>query len=199
MKQPVWRGLAAVFALVSISCSLRQPPVATTDFAFDLPEPARGPSGGRSIAVLPFTAGARASGQMLLYRADDLRYEHDFYNRFLAPPPRLLTGGLRRYLTQARVGQVRQPGAPLGADLLVQPRLTELYADYRDPKRPRATVAMVVTVMKQGPDGDRALFERTYRRSTPMTAVSPESAVAGWSEAIGQIFAEIAADMRQVD
>jgi hypothetical protein len=117
---------------------------------------------------------------MLLYRADELRYESDYYNRFLAPPERMLTDALRNWLLQARVGEVREPGAPLAADLLVQARLTELYADYRDVERPRAVVAMVMVLIKRDPAGNRQLFEKTYRRAVPMKEVSPRAAVQGW-------------------
>lgn len=188
-------GLAA--ALAVSACSLRQPAVTVETFSFDIPTASRGPVGGSAISVLPFTAGPRAAGQMLLYRADDLRYEHDFYNRFLAPPAQMLTGGLRRYLSQARAGQIREPGAPLESDLIVQPRVTELYADYRDASRPRATVTMVIVLIKREPGGNRELFERTYRRSIPMKAVSPAAAVQGWSEGIGQIFWEFTRDLRR--
>ena len=188
-------GLAA--ALAVSACSLRQPAVTVETFSFDIPTASRGPVGGSAISVLPFTAGPRAAGQMLLYRADDLRYEHDFYNRFLAPPAQMLTGGLRRYLSQARAGQIREPGAPLESDLIVQPRVTELYADYRDVSRPQATVTMVIVLIKREPGGNRELFERTYRRSIPMKAVSPAAAVQGWSEGIGQIFWEFTRDLRR--
>jgi hypothetical protein len=149
------------------SCSLRQPAVSTVDYAFAFPVAARGPAGAKSIAVAPFTAEPKSAGQMLLYRVTETRYEHDFYNRLLAPPPQLLTGALRRHLSQARVGQVREPGTPLGSDLLVQPRLVELYADYRDESR------------------------------LPMKAVSPAAAVDAWSEGLGQIFQEFTADLRR--
>ena len=149
-------GLAA--ALAVSACSLRQPAVTVETFSFDIPAASRGPVGGSAISVLPFTAGPRAAGQMLLYRADDLRYEHDFYNRFLAPPAQMLTGGLRRYLSQARAGQIREPGAPLESDLIVQPRVTELYADYRDVSSPQATVTMVIVMIKREPGGNRELF-----------------------------------------
>jgi hypothetical protein len=192
-------GLSIAVALTSTSCSLRQPAVITENFSFAIPAAARGPVSDVSISVLPFTAGPKASGQMLLYRADELRFEHDFYNRFLAPPPQMLTGALRKYLSQARAGQVREPGAPLGSDLIVQPRLTELYADYRDPQRPRAVTTMVIVLIKREASGNQELFERTYRRSIPIKTISPGAAVEGWSEGIGQIFWEFTRDLRRAD
>jgi ABC-type transport auxiliary lipoprotein component len=182
---------------LAASCSLRQPAVSTVDYVFDIPAAVRSPAGAKSISVAPFTAGPKAAGQMLLYRVGDTRYEHDFYNRLLAPPPQLLTGALRRHLSQARAGQVREPGTPLGSDLLVQPRLVELYADYRDELRPAATVAVVVVLIERGTGGSREVFERTYRRSVPMKAVSPAAAVDGWSEGLGQIFRDFTADLRR--
>lgn len=197
MKGALLCGACAAAALLTASCTLRQPAVSAATYSFDIPVAARGPVGGASISVLPFTAGSRASGQMLLYRADEVRYERDFYNRFLTPPARMLTGALRRHLWQAQAGQVREPGAPLGSDLVVQPRLTELYADYRDVSRPHAVVAMVIVLIKRDAEGSRELFERTYRRSIPMKAVSPEAAVEGWSAGIGQIFWEFTRDLRR--
>ena len=79
----------------------------------------------------------------------------------------------------------------------MQPRLTELYADYRDQSQPRATVAMVLVLIRHGADGNKELFERTYRRSIPLRAVSPAAAVEGWSEGIGQIFWEFTRDLRR--
>lgn len=185
----------AVLALAG--CSLRRPAVTSEDYVLEIPAAARGPVGTRSISVLPFTAGPKASGQMLLYRVADTRFEHDFYNRFLAPPPQMLTGALRRHLSQARAGQVREPGTPLAADLVVQPHLTELYADYRNESRPRATVTVVVVLIERGADGRTELFERTYRRSIPMNSISPGAAVDGWSEGFAQIFREFTADLRR--
>lgn len=190
-------GASALLALAS--CTLRQPAVTTTDFSFAIPSPSRGPQGSRSISVLPFTAGPRASGQMLLYRVGETRYEHDFYNRLLAPPAQILTGALRRYLSGARAGQVREPGAPLGSDLVVQPRLIELYADYRSEARPAATVAMVIVLIERRPEGNKELFERTYRRSIPMQSISPAAAVDAWGVGIGQIFWEFTRDLRRVE
>jgi ABC-type uncharacterized transport system auxiliary subunit len=191
-------SVAAAVLLVAVlpACSLRQPAVVTENFTFDLPSAARGAPVGRSIAVLPFTAASTASGQMLLYRVDDMRYEHDFYNRFLAPPAQMLTGALRHYLLQSKVGLVREPGAPLSSDLLVQPRLTELYVDYRDTDRPRAVVAVILVLIERQPSGNRQVFERTYRREIPLDEISPAAAVRGWSKGIGQIFWQFTRDLR---
>ena len=181
------------------SCSIRQPAVATENYALSLPAARPGAVGQRSLAVLPFTAAPSASGQMLLYRADELRYESDYYNRFLAPPERMLTDALRNWLLQARAGEVREPGAPLAADLLVQARLTELYADYRDVERPRAVVALVMVLIKRDPAGNRQLFEKTYRRAVPMKEVSPRAAVQGWREGVAGIFGDFTRDLRAAD
>jgi hypothetical protein len=189
--------LVAVVCLLPASCTLRQPPVVTESYAFDLPKAKAGPVGGRSIAVLPFNASSEAAGQMFLYRSGEMIYEHDFYNRFLAPPAQMLTGELRGWLLRTRVGPVREPGAPLSSDLMVQPRLTELYADYRDVSRPQAVVAMVFTVVARESSGNRELFERTYRRAVPMNAVSPAAAARGWSSAVERIFGEFTRDLRE--
>jgi hypothetical protein len=45
--------------------------------------------------------------------------------------------------------------------------------------------------------GNKELFERTYRRSIPMRAVSPAAAVEGLSEGVGQIFGEFTRDLRR--
>lgn len=195
-RRSIFAASVAVVCLFAASCSLRQPPVETESYKFDLPKPKAGVPGDRSIAVLPFTAAPTANGQMFLYRSGEMSYERDYYNRFLAPPAQLLTVELRRWLSRSRVGPVREPGAPMPSDLSVQPRLTELYADYRDVSHPRAVAAMVVSVVAREPSGNRPLFERTYRRDVPMNGVSPVAAVKGWSGAVAGIFGEFTRDLR---
>jgi cholesterol transport system auxiliary component len=192
----VFRALAAVVCLLAVSCALRQPPLAIESYAFDLPKDKPGPAGGRSIAVLPFNASSEASGQMFLYRSGEMIYEHDFYNRFLVPPAQMLTSELRGWLLRSRVGSVREPGAPLSSDLVVQPRLTELYADYRDVLHPRAVAKMVITVVVREASGNRELFERNYGRAVMMSEVSPAAAARGWNSAVASIFGEFTRDLR---
>lgn len=197
------RFLAATVALGAAaavsSCSLRQPAVMTDNFAFDIPAPSPGERGERSIAVMPFMAAPQASSQMFLYRADESRYEIDYYNRFLAPPSQILGGQLRKWLMLSRAGEVRQPGSPLDADLVVQPRLVSLYADYRDTSKPRAVVAVIIVLVQRDSSGDRQLFERVYRREIPMREVSPSAAVEGWSLALAGIFGQFTRDLRAVE
>jgi len=199
MSISLGRSLLLAAAVGLSACTLRQPAVQTDNFTFDLATPRAGRPGTSSISVLPFTAAPAASGQMFLYRADEIRFEHDFYNRFLAPPARLLTGALRTWLMRSQAGPVREPGAPLASDLIVQPHLTELYADYRDLGRPRAVVAMTMTLIARRPDGNRELFERSYRREIPLREVSPAAAVEGWSRGVSQIFAQFTRDLRAAE
>lgn len=194
------RACVLMLATVLAGCSLRQPAVVTESYALPLPSAKAGPSSSRSIAVLPFGIAPTAGGQMFLYRADEFRYESDYYNRFLAPPAQMLTEGLRRWLTQSRAGTVLEPGAPLSADVIVQPRLEALYADYRDMERPEAVFAMVATVIRRGGEqGNRVVFERSYRRAVPMREVSPQAAVEGWRQAAAAVFGEFTRDLRAVE
>lgn len=191
--------LGAALVLAVTSCTLRQPAIVTQDYVLKLPvSPSAGPVGSRNITVLPFTAAPAASGQMLLYRTGNVRYESDFYNRLIAPPSQLLTGKLRQWLADSKVGVVREPGSLLPSDWVVQPRLNELHADYRDVARPKAVVTMDMTLTGRGGADSRQLFRRTYRREIPMKDVSPSAAVEGWGHGVAQIFAEFTRDLRGV-
>ncbi len=188
-----------LLALLPAACTLRQPAVVTNNFAFDLPPAARGPASSRTLAVLPFTHGPTTGGQMFLYRADELRYESDFYNRFLDPPGQMLTSALRRWLREARAGEVIAAGTPISASLLIQPKINALYADYRDLAQPRAVVGMRISVVALDSEGNRQLLDRSYDESVVMREVSPEAAVEGWSRGIAAIFASFTRDLRRVE
>lgn len=190
-------ALVCAVSLAISGCSLRQPAVVTENFALDLAPAPAGAKGDVSVTVLPFTAAPEAGGQMLLYRVSDLRFEHDFYNRLLAPPAQTLTGSLRRWLAQSRAAVVREPGAPLDSDFLVQPRLDALYADYRDTASPRAVVAATIVLVRREASGNRQAFERTYRREVAMKEISPAAAVEGWRRGTAEIFREFTADFRR--
>lgn len=188
---------ALAAALVITSCSLRQPAVVTQDYALKVPAPAAGPAGDKSIAVLPVTAAPSVNGQMFSYRVDDLRYDRDYYNRLLAPPAQSLTDELRQWLMKAKAGPVREPGSPLASDWIVQPRLTEFHADYRDLQHPHAVVSMVIVLILRTDSGSRQVFERTYRGEVPMREISPAAAAEGWGLAAGRIFAAFTRDLRK--
>lgn len=194
-------ALAAMLPLAAASCALLAPapPVAPAYYVLEPAPPPPGPPSGRTVSVLPFTAGPCASGQLLLYRTGEERFERDYYNRFLAPPSRMLTGALRRALARARAGRILEPAGPLEAGLVVQPHLTELHADYRNPDRPRAVAAMVVVVAgRPGPDR-RLVLDRTYRREVPMGHTGPGEAVRAMERAMASVFAEFAADLRRAE
>jgi ABC-type uncharacterized transport system auxiliary subunit len=189
--------VAAALALALSGCSLRQPAVEIRDFALHVsPAPAAAP-GRMSVSVLPFTAAPEAPGRMLLYRVDNVRYEHDFYNRLLAPPSRLLTDGLRTWLSRSGAAVVREPGAPLDADFIVRGRLDRMYADYRDTRNPRAVLALTIVLIRRDPAGNRQVFQRTYRESAAMERISPEALVEAWSRGAARAFSRFTEDFRR--
>lgn len=188
-------ALAAAMAIAS--CSMRQPAVVTQDYALEVPAPAAGPPGDKSIAVLPVSAAPSVNSQMFSYRVGDLRYDRDYYNRLLAPPAQLLTDELREWLMKSKVGPVREPGSPLASDWIVQARLTEFHADYRDLQRPRAVAGMVIVLIARNDSGGRQVSERTYRGEVPMREISPAAAAEGWGLAAGRIFAAFTRDLRK--
>ena len=85
----------------------------------------------------------------------------------------------------------------LAADLVVQPRLDALYADYRDEAKPQAVVAMTMVLVARDASGLREVLGRSYRREVAMAAVSPEAAVRAWSTGLAGIFSAFTADLRQ--
>jgi ABC-type uncharacterized transport system auxiliary subunit len=158
----------------------------------------RAPGGDAVLQVLPVHVAAPFAGRRFVYRRDELRFETDFYQEFLAPPGSLVQEEAVRWLDQSGLfATVGTSAGPLPPTHLLQGRLTALYGDIR-PGQPAAAVCQIrFMLLRQQTANDSLLFERTYRQAIPLNDKKPRSLMQGWNKALSNILQALEKDIIQ--
>ena len=154
-----WPALLAGLAVIVLaSCTLTRPAPVKQTFLLDVDgqvETKGTPLPGE-LLVGEINVAEAYSSKAMVYRFAEHRYESDFYNEFLVSPRDMLTQCVLEWLQKARLYQTVAPLAGSGgveADVL-RGFVNDMYADGRDPARPRAV--FVHPVLPHARASDRA-------------------------------------------
>ena len=193
MKPSALTFAAGLLALASSLSCVSRSTLVRERYAFTLPPPAPPSTAATTHLALPSPEVAAAFDRAsFVYRTGESTFEPDPYAQLLAPPREMLGEALRSHLrASGRFGEVTR--TTRGADLVARVTVTELYADFRDPKAPVAVLALVVAVEKPGKHGPAQT--RGYSRRIPIAARRPEAVARGLDEAVTQVAAEIASSL----
>ena len=149
---------------------------------------------GMTLKVTPFTVSDAFRGVEFAYRTDENTWETDFYNVFLLPPAAQVAEVLRTHVAASgRLGQVIQPGSAAEATHRLEGHLRSIYADFTDPRLPKAVVSLELTLLDIRSGSPRILFHEVYERTAPTDAsrsgqaARGEAVVKGWNAALEQI------------
>ena len=141
----------------------------------------------RFVVAQPF------DGRTLVYRISDTRYEADYYNEFLAFPATMLTENVIRHLAASRLYQAVVPmTSSIDSKLVLEGAVVHLYGDLRS-SGAHAVLGIRFLLARDG--GGEILYDRLIERRVAVAARSASALVAGYDAALGQILAELAADL----
>ncbi|HTR42415.1 MAG TPA: ABC-type transport auxiliary lipoprotein family protein [Pseudomonadales bacterium] len=186
------------FALMLGGC-LSRAPIKKETFAFNAPAmtATNGAAGSRVLSIRTLQIDPPFNGRALVYRTGEFSYERDPYAEFLGPP----ADGLATLVTEKLRSDgcfkaVVKTGSAARPDTLVEININELYGDIRKPGSPEAVLAMQVIFMNatNGLPG-KVIFQQNYSRRIPMKATTPAALMAGWNQALDEIFDEVASDL----
>ena len=151
----------------------------------------------RTLLVGTASAAAGFDNRALVYRVGPDQFESDFYNEFLAPPPRLLVDLATQYLDarNAKVRAVKTPGLTL-ADFGLETYLESLYGDFTV-NQPQAVVKVKYTLNDLRGARPRILLDKTYQAERPFGDRSPAGLVAALNDGLDQILAELNRDIEK--
>jgi cholesterol transport system auxiliary component len=186
--------LAAPFGLCLTGC-LSRPALVHQDFALQTPAAAAPASAGQGVlAVQPVEVSPLFASRALVYRTGPNTYETDPYAGFLVAPGDALGIPIRAYLANSGVfANVVASGSPLKASQLLQVQATELYGDFRQPGQPAADLSLRLVLVNAG---GNVLWHKDYARSVPLKKNTAAGVVAGYDQALAEIMAEVAADLK---
>lgn len=136
----------------------------------------------KPYALLNHTTIAAAYDQLnFLYRINNNQYVTDYYHGFLVSPASQLDTISSNYFKAKASFYPLATGTAIPSKIIIQPRITEIYADYRDRNHPRAILAMQF-IVRNTDDPPRILLDKTFRTATELTAKTTECLLAAWNE-----------------
>lgn len=148
------------------------------------------------VVIEPGKAAPAYEDSFFVYRTNEFQYETDYYNQFIAPPIRVISEAFRQWFTERQsVKGTMAPTYSYAPTLKIIPQLTELYGDYRDLDDPRARCSMQITVLDLEKKKAEVLFDKTYKASIQLKAISPQELFKSWNRGLQKILLELENDV----
>lgn len=192
------RLLIATFAALALaSCAIGKPIPQAITYGIEPPPPALDLARSAGTLRMGKVRVAPAfAGKPLVLRVDEVRYETDFYNAFLAEPADLVGAAMADWLDRSGPFRtVTQPGTRTPADYALEATVTELYGDFRPGLTPTAVMTVQFTLVDLRGVTLRVALERTIGRRIPLPEATPEALARGYGIALGKILDALAPEL----
>ena len=151
-----------------------------------------------ALRVRLFRAASPFSGTQLVYRRDDVTFETDFYNEFLAPPAGMITSQTERWLAAAGiVANVVNASSRAATRYTLEGNVTALHGDYTQPTSPAAVMEVQLAVLDNAGADTAVVFHKTYRKAVPLKSDAPPDLVRGLNACLAGILSELESDLQQ--
>jgi hypothetical protein len=195
--QNVRMGMLSWFALVAgLLCNgcLSRPAIRQETFAFQSPPPKASQSQGTILSISSVDVSALFNRQSFVYRTGPEAYETDPYSGFLVPPGQAIAIAMRGYLLgSGQFQNVIGPDSRVKPDRIMEVHVSELYGDFSQAGQPVAVLSMRVTLFDE--KGREPVLLKDYSRRIPLKENTAAAVMAGWNTALGEIMAEVTADV----
>jgi len=196
-------AVALVVCAIGLTGCLARTPLKQQTFAFGSPDAATNSvaanTGAHVLAIRKLQVAAPFDSRALVYRTGEFAYANDPYAAFLQAPGDSLLASIRGGLCQhGDFSAVVDTGSALKADTLVEIYVSQLYGDFRQPKKPAAVLA-VQFIFFDATNGIAAkpLIQKEYSQSIPLDKPTAAALVKGWNKALGEILTDASSDYRQ--
>ena len=109
----------------------------------------------------------------------------------------MLTEDIRRGLAEAQAAQyVVGTSSQLDPTHVLEGTVDAFYGDFRDLSAPKAVLEMEFFLSKESPARAEILMRKRYSKSIAINGRSAAALVKGWDQALSEIVAALAADLR---
>jgi hypothetical protein len=150
-----------------------------------------------SVRLKPFSVVPQFADRYLTYRADEIRYESDFYHQLMASPAVMIQDQAQGWLKGSpAIAFVLPADVTANPYYLIDGKVLEFYGDYRRSDEPKAVLKMEWTVSKSDLEGVKVLFQKVYPEAISIPETSPQRLVEGWNQALVKILSEFEGDLR---
>jgi uncharacterized lipoprotein YmbA len=201
ISQQVARGLP-LFLLLSSGCvSIERSYPDKRYFVIEVPRGAdpSNPAGERILSVAHLRISPRYADRSFVYRTSDAGYESDFYNQFLASPDTMISEEIRKALAAShQFKYVLGPSDAQQPNYVLEGSVNALYGDFRNLNRPAAVLEIEFFLYNENSANPGIVAQKRYTKSVPLSERSPEALVKGWEQALSEIVAALAADLKTI-
>lgn len=187
----------AALAVTLAACSLSRPsPVKRTFLLEPAPPAAVASPKSATLRVGTVSVAAPYRGKSFVYRADELKFEADYYSEFFVAPAAIIAEATAKALAASGAfRRVIPPGVADEGDFVLDGFVTDLYGDARDPAKPAAVLAVTFYLSPANAPVANVIWSREYRQRVPMSEPSAEALAKAWNAALTAILGELARDL----
>jgi len=186
---------------LAAGCDMSKPFPDKTLFAIDPGQPAR-----TYQQVCPYVlrvyavrVASPSDAQTFLYKRGGSRYENDYYNGFVAPPERLLTGTLIDWIGRSGLcAAVVDSASRLNHRYILEGIVSEMCGDYSDPKSAKASITVSFFLIDDEPIDSRVVFNKTYKATAPIASANAEAMAAALNGAYRTVLTDLTEDLSRV-
>jgi ABC-type uncharacterized transport system auxiliary subunit len=147
------------------------------------------------LEIYPPQIAPQFAGSNFVYRTNELNYTTDYYNVFFGFPAEQIQQNSIKYIQTTKIFKYASDNIlPLKTDYILKTNITELYADYRDAKFPKAVISIQYTLIN-AKEQPKIVFSRTLNASIPLTEKSSNALVNGWNEGLQKILKRLAINL----
>jgi ABC-type uncharacterized transport system auxiliary subunit len=190
-----------LLATLALAGCLSRPALQKQSFSFTIPA-----GNTNATRETPTVLGIRTvevapayQGRLFVYRTADASYERDPYAEFFVSPADSVSHAFRNYFRESGLFQaVTESGSFFRPDLLAEIHVSQLYGDFRDLKQPAAVLRLRCAFFDAQPQtsSPRPMFQKSYARRIPFKTRTASALMDGWNEALKQILADVATDLK---
>lgn len=202
------RSIRHVFCLflmllpaLACGCDMSKPYPDKTLFVIDPGQPPRTYQQfcSSTLRVYAVRVASPSDTQTFLYKRGGSRYENDYYNGFIAPPERLLTGTLIDWVGRTGLfAAVVDSASRLNHRYVLEGMISEMCGDYSDPKSAKASITASFFLIDDEPIDSRAIFNKTYKATAPIAGANPDAMAAALNGAYRTILTDLTDDLSRV-
>ena len=185
-------GVALVCAMLA-GCSITQPDPDKGEFAIVVPAAgaAAQPAPGTCLRVERVRVAVPFNQQSFMYRTGDSEFKTDYYNGFVAPPDRLLSGATVKALSdRGAAATVLDPGMVVGCDRRLETSVTDLYADLR-PTKNQVVIKARFMLLRDSEGATTILGDWPMEAAETMLSPSPADIAAAYGRAYASLMTRV--------
>jgi uncharacterized lipoprotein YmbA len=163
------------------------------------PTAADSSSGSQAVLVVNRVRIAEPyDASTFMYQVGDSKFTSDYYNGFIAPPGRLLTGELSAFLAKSGLfATVVSGDSAADYQLSLETSVTSMYGDYRDRQKAQAVVAARFFVIDQTNARFLVIFDKSYSQTTPIAQEGADALVKAYEAGWTTVLTQLADDLRK--